>query len=281
MKLRWGGSAIASLGLSLSFGLGCAPENAQEKEGFTDSQLELDDPPPASIAAGDPVFSHAGPVAGDSCVQIVEPSDPFAGATDYLCSRQDYGLRWSYAGPIEKMICVSFNEAAAPASETWGDNYLCAPRDYGLQFSMAGPIPGKNCIQIDEPAEPPAYAFADNYLCYSGSVGGGIQVTRATYGGNAGVPAGNATENVATACNGRPFCDYLVSVNVLGDPAYGVRKDFGVDYTCSGVPRNAYAGPEANGAHLYLTCDGTSPPAPPPPSFPIHCWRFPVGVKCF
>jgi hypothetical protein len=86
--------------------------------------------------------------------------------------------------------------------------------------------------------------------------GGGVRVIDATYGGNAGASYGNATNSVAHSCNGLYDCDYLVSVNVLGDPAYGHVKDFNVEWTCGdgGETQRAHIDAEANGVHVYLMC---------------------------
>ena len=92
-----------------------------------------------------------------------------------------------------------------------------------------------------------------------GGGGGGygtIRVLDATYGGNVGASYGNATNNVSRFCNGQYSCDYFISVNELGDPAYGQRKDFNVDWSCSydDKPHHAHIDAEANGLYVYLTC---------------------------
>jgi hypothetical protein len=62
----------------------------------------------------------------------------------------------------------------------------------------------------------------------------GIEVMQATYGSNCGAKWGNATADVANACNGMHNCDYQVDVRRLGDPAFGCAKQFVVEYRCSG-----------------------------------------------
>jgi hypothetical protein len=61
-----------------------------------------------------------------------------------------------------------------------------------------------------------------------------INVVEATYGGNcAGVPAGNVTKYVASACDSKDLCNYRVFYKQMGgDPAEGCQKDFTVSYTC-------------------------------------------------
>jgi hypothetical protein len=89
---------------------------------------------------------------------------------------------------------------------------------------------------------------------------GRIRVYRATYGGNAGAWSGNATSSVASECDYRSTCRYLVSTDVLGDPVPGVTKDFRVDYACGGgALRSEYIEPEANGWQVVLSCDDWQP----------------------
>jgi uncharacterized membrane protein len=64
--------------------------------------------------------------------------------------------------------------------------------------------------------------------------GGQIEVVQATYGSNCGAGFGNATRDVADACNGTQSCAYHVDVGRLGDPAPGCAKEFLVDYRCAG-----------------------------------------------
>lgn len=108
-------------------------------------------------------WSFKGPLEGQHCVQIEEPSDPHAWHDNYLCSKLDYGLEWSYRGKKSGMVCTAFKEPAEPKEHAWGDNYLCAPEDYGLSFSNDGPTEGKRCVQIYEGSDPDTWD--DNYLC--------------------------------------------------------------------------------------------------------------------
>lgn len=61
----------------------------------------------------------------------------------------------------------------------------------------------------------------------------GIEVIQATYGSNCGAGPGNATGDIANACNGMQNCDYQVDVRRLGDPAIGCAKEFVVEYRCT------------------------------------------------
>jgi cysteine-rich repeat protein len=85
-----------------------------------------------------------------------------------------------------------------------------------------------------------------------------ITVTSATYGGNCGVPSGNVTSALRTACNGKTLCDYVVDHNVLGDPAPYCAKDYVARWTCndgSGTVRTYRVEPEAGfGGVARLSC---------------------------
>jgi len=104
-----------------------------------------------------------------------------------------------------------------------------------------------------------AQTFVD--LVGQGSTGGqiaesGIQVEAGTYGGNcSGVTRGNVTEHLAATCNGQMVCDYSVDHNVIGDPAYGCRKQYVAEWKCgqgSGIHRaDAIIKPEDLGEAGY------------------------------
>jgi len=86
----------------------------------------------------------------------------------------------------------------------------------------------------------------------SGSTGGpdagsgAIRVLSATYGGNCGAASGNATAHIASACNGKTDCGYVIDYKVIGDPVVGCSKDYRVEYGCGdGRLRSASASPEA------------------------------------
>ncbi|WP_322514153.1 hypothetical protein SR870_13940 [Rhodopseudomonas palustris] len=83
-----------------------------------------------------------------------------------------------------------------------------------------------------------------------------IRVISATYGASCRVAPGNATRQVAAACNGRRSCNYKVSYKVLGDPAYGCKKDFSVAYSCGrkGQFKRGARGEAGNGTVVPLVC---------------------------
>jgi hypothetical protein len=85
-----------------------------------------------------------------------------------------------------------------------------------------------------------------------------IKIEEATYGANCGrsVKAGNATLLVAKSCDGRVSCNFLISVEELGDPAPGCGKDFSVRFKCD-EQRSAHTvrlNGEANRSTARINC---------------------------
>jgi peptidoglycan/LPS O-acetylase OafA/YrhL len=64
-----------------------------------------------------------------------------------------------------------------------------------------------------------------------------IHVLSATYGGNCGAPAGNATREIVANCEGNLFCVYQIDADVLGDPKNGCAKDFTAEFECGAGQR--------------------------------------------
>jgi hypothetical protein len=83
-----------------------------------------------------------------------------------------------------------------------------------------------------------------------------IHVLSATYGGNCGAPAGNATREVLNNCENNFFCTYRIDVGTFGDPKNGCGKDFTAAYECgAGTRLTARVPPEAGfGSLLHLAC---------------------------
>lgn len=124
-------------------------------------------PPPCTARQGPFGWNCSGPIAGMTCTQIGEGSDPHTWGDNYFCSDIDRGIRWSSAGPIAGMTCTQVSEGAEPAAHTWGDNFLCAPTwlPYRFRWSSAGPIAGMSCLPWAEPADP--HTWNDNFLCWT------------------------------------------------------------------------------------------------------------------
>lgn len=109
-------------------------------------------------------WSCAGAIAGMTCTQVQEASDPDTWGDNYFCAGSNLGMRWASNGPIAGMRCTRIHEPSDP--HTWDDNYLCLPNDSRYRFSWlnAGGA-GANCIAWSEPSDP--HTWGDNYLCFS------------------------------------------------------------------------------------------------------------------
>ena len=85
-----------------------------------------------------------------------------------------------------------------------------------------------------------------------------IHVVAGSYGENCGARHGNTTQHLQQMCAGQPGCTYRVDYKVIGDPAYGCRKDYVAEWRCGDEPvvRRAVAAPEAGfGSTVDLRCD--------------------------
>jgi hypothetical protein len=111
-------------------------------------------------------WSYAGPIEGMHCVNWEEPSDPHDWDDNYLCAARDFGFRWSFRGPIQGrgLRCIQVKEPSDP--HFWHDNYFCWPRDLNVsfRFSSSGRIPNWGCVAVVEPSDP--HTWSDNFLCY-------------------------------------------------------------------------------------------------------------------
>jgi hypothetical protein len=84
-----------------------------------------------------------------------------------------------------------------------------------------------------------------------------IKVISATYGRNCRAPYGNATNHLAQICDGKPTCEYVIDVTVIGDPAVGCAKDYFAEWQCGHYPERltTSARPEAGGGtRIVLRC---------------------------
>ena len=127
-----------------------------------------DNPPPPCDHTGGPfTFSCDGAQAGQQCVQLNEPSDPDTWTDNFLCTVNDYGFRWSNAGPIDGMDCTGVHEGAEPLASVWADNFFRTPKQspWVASHSSAGPLAGKTCVALAEPADL-ANSWVDNFLCF-------------------------------------------------------------------------------------------------------------------
>jgi hypothetical protein len=115
---------------------------------------------------------------------------------------------------------------------------------------VAGPAPGPQ----------PAYASQPSV---------GIDVVSATYGANCGAVRGNVTPHLGSMCGGQQTCSYRIDATLIGDPAYGCKKDYVAEWRCPGSPevfRKAAQAEAGYGTVIELACitGGGATPAPPP-----------------
>jgi hypothetical protein len=84
-----------------------------------------------------------------------------------------------------------------------------------------------------------------------------IKVVAGTYGRNCGAKPGNATSQVARACDGQAVCQYKIDTAMLEDAAPNCIKDFAAEWKC-GTAANVYAvtipAGAMQGEHLRLAC---------------------------
>jgi hypothetical protein len=59
-----------------------------------------------------------------------------------------------------------------------------------------------------------------------------IKVVSGTYGRNCNAKAGNATAQVAKACDGHSSCDFTIDTTQLEDPSPNCSKDFAAEWKC-------------------------------------------------
>ena len=67
-----------------------------------------------------------------------------------------------------------------------------------------------------------------------------IKVVAGTYGRNCGAKPGNATAQVARACDGQVACQYKIDIATLEDAAPACAKDFTAEWKC-GTAATVYA----------------------------------------
>lgn len=97
----------------------------------------------------------------------------------------------------------------------------------------------------------------------------GIKLHDATYGLNCKAAKPDVTAHIASQCDGKANCSYKVDHTVIGDPAFGCRKEYVANYEClhngqSVKKASAKADAEASGKTVALDCAGAVAPSPSP-----------------
>jgi hypothetical protein len=89
-----------------------------------------------------------------------------------------------------------------------------------LPQNVVATLPPQNIVSVS-PASAAANAEAVT-----------IKVVSGTYGRNCNAKAGNATVQLAKACDGHSSCDFVIDAAGLEDPAPNCSKDFAAEWKC-------------------------------------------------
>ena len=83
-----------------------------------------------------------------------------------------------------------------------------------------------------------------------------IRIESATYGANCGALSGNSTHDLATHCNDRSTCRYIVKASLDRTQSASCARDFTAEWSCDHreVHRAMLSGEAGNGSSLILTC---------------------------
>ena len=86
--------------------------------------------------------------------------------------------------------------------------------------------------------------------------GSQIKVIAGSFGRNCGAPYGNVTDHLAKICDGTARCDYVIDARVIGDPAFGCRKDYIAEWQCGRDTERFVitANFEVDGTGIVLKC---------------------------
>ena len=164
----------------------------------------------------------------------------------YGCQK-DYFAEWS-CGSDPRVF-----QAALPPEAGFGAvvELDCPPID---RIASGAPPAGN----VPPPPPPPTAPLpSPPALAPSGTGAAPIHVVAGSYGLNCRAARGNTTAHLYRSCEGQAACAYRVDHRVIGDPAYGCRKDYVAEWTCGADPqiRRATAPPEAGlGSVVPLSC---------------------------
>jgi peptidoglycan/LPS O-acetylase OafA/YrhL len=183
---------------------------------------------------------------------------PTGNATSDVQLSCDGDRKCTYTVDVERLGDPAPNCAKAFALE-----YECAAGGDPLKVEVAGEAGLGKSVDLqcwsnaDNAGPSPPAPIATRPASAAASSARGIGILSATYGGNCGAPAGNATEAVASACGGTASCNYAVDVNKLGDPAPRCAKSFFVKFRCGGdsaTRSTAVRGEAGLGSLIHLAC---------------------------
>ena len=69
------------------------------------------------------------------------------------------------------------------------------------------------------------------------SISKSISVVSGSYGTNCGASYGNVTSHLASSCNGKTSCTYVVNYRVIGDPCPYKNKIYIAEWRCGNNPK--------------------------------------------
>jgi hypothetical protein len=90
-----------------------------------------------------------------------------------------------------------------------------------LPPNVVASLPPQNVVAVSPAASAPAAAESVT-----------IKVVSGTYGRNCNGKAGNATAQIAKACDGHNSCDFAIDTTQLEDPSPNCSKDFAAEWKC-------------------------------------------------
>ncbi|MCX7148482.1 MAG: hypothetical protein NTY05_03570 [Rhodocyclales bacterium] len=229
--------------------------------------------PPAAVAQGKKACFWMSNTPGNPWVASPMPAPDEAACKRLDSCSPDGGkasgggcYKWTSAEelnkPAPKMACYWMDSAPPnlwkpspmPAPDQAACKHLDSCSPDGGKASGGGcyvwaaeeQVKGENAKKTAAPPPPPV-----------------IKVQHADYGQNCagkGKPDSNIkgtdpTKHIAAACDGKGTCDYKVDHTAIGDPVFGCRKEYVVQYHCgTGQPKKAAVAPEASGQMAKLDC---------------------------
>jgi hypothetical protein len=191
-------------------------------------------------------------------------------------------LRWQDNVDNHYNGCLMVPEFLRKSEESARDDHLTACGGLAdaapAPAPASAPAPDPSAAAAPSPAPPPAVpppagsaARAPAWVPpvpQSALPAGSIWVREASYGSNVDSVRAidNALADIATQCNGKYDCTYVVDVRRIGDPFVNRPKDYQVLYFCgTTMVKRASAPAEAGyGSRVQLTCT----PAPAPAAKP-------------
>ncbi len=117
-----------------------------------------------------------------------------------------------------------------------------------LPPNVVAALPPQNVVAVSPAASAPANT---EFIA--------LKVVSGTYGKNCNGKVGNASTQVAKACDGHSSCDFIIDTATLEDPAPNCSKDFAVEWKCgngNAVYSAALSALSGKNDKLRLNCAG-------------------------